>query len=239
MGKFILVHGAWHGAWCWEKVVPLLEEAGHEVVTFDLPGHGDDATSIPNVSLQAYTDRIVAELDASDEAVVLVGHSMGGIPLSQAAEARPEKISKLVYLTAFLLKDGQTLLEVAGADVDALVLPNAEFSEDQSAAMVKDEALRETFYADCTDEDFERAKERLVWQAVAPFATPVSVSEISAGVSKVYIECAGDRAISIACQRAMQQGVGVDEVITMETSHSPFLSAPEELAGNLGRVAAE
>ena len=75
MSTFVLVHGAWHGAWCWEKVVPLLEGAGHEVVTLDLPGHGEDGTPALEVTMESYTDRVVGALDARSEPVVLVGHS--------------------------------------------------------------------------------------------------------------------------------------------------------------------
>ncbi|MGI8649583.1 MAG: alpha/beta fold hydrolase [Rubrobacter sp.] len=237
MSRIILVHGAWHGAWCWDKIVPLLEEAGHDVVTFDLPGHGDDATDTNEVSLQAYTDRLVEALDASEESSILVGHSMGGLPITEAAEVRPQRISKLVYLTAFLLQDGQTLLDVAGPD-KGLVIPNLEFTGDQSAAKVKDSMLKEAFYADCSEKDIAHARENLVWQAAAPFATPVRVTETSQGVPKAYIECTNDRAITIETQRMMQSAAGKVEVLTMETSHSPFLSAPEELAKNLDNLAA-
>ncbi len=105
MSTFVLVHGGWSGGWTWEKVVPLLEEAGHQVEAPDLPGHGDDRTPIPQVSLQGYADRICRVLDAQPEPVVLVGHSSGGLVISQAAEQRPDKVKMLVYLAAFLLRD--------------------------------------------------------------------------------------------------------------------------------------
>ncbi|AHY45724.1 Alpha/beta hydrolase family [Rubrobacter radiotolerans] len=237
MSRFVLVHGAWHGAWCWSRLAPLLEGMGHEVVAFDLPGHGDDATDVHDVSLQAYTDRIVRELDRSEEPAVLVAHSMGGVPATQAAGARPEAVAKLVYLTAFLLREGQTLLDVAGADEEALVIPNLEFTEDQSAATVKEEVIREAFYADLSEEDFRWATERLVPQAAAPFATPVRIPEGFARVPKAYVECARDRAISLPVHLALHSSAGVGEVVTLETDHSPFLSAPEALARELDRLA--
>lgn len=233
MSRFVLVHGAWHGAWCWERLAPLLESRGHEVVAFDLPGHGDDPTDVHDVSLQAYTDRVARELDRSEGEVVLVGHSMGGLPITQAAAERPGKVAKLVYLTAFLLRDGETLLDVAGADEGGIVIPNLEFTEDQSATTVREAAIREAFYGDLSDEDYLWAKERLVPQAAAPFATPIRVPEGFAEVPKAYVECAEDRAISLAAQRSMHSAAGVREVVTLNTSHSPFLSAPEELARTL------
>ena len=125
MSTFVLVHGAWHGSWCWKKVVPLLEEAGHEVVTLDLPGHGDDGTPVSEVTLVTYAERVCDVLDEQSELVVLVGHSMGGLVISEAAERRPEKIKLLVYLTGFLLANGKTLIETAQADEEAIVVPNA------------------------------------------------------------------------------------------------------------------
>ena len=91
MSTFVFVHGGWSGGWTWDKVVPLLEEAGHKVETPDLPGSGDDPTPIPEVSLQSYADRLSEVLDAQPEPVVLVGHSSGGQAISQAAEQRPTR----------------------------------------------------------------------------------------------------------------------------------------------------
>ncbi|MDP9457462.1 MAG: hypothetical protein CYG60_03605 [Actinobacteria bacterium] len=236
MSTFVLVHGAWHGAWCWEKVVPLLEEAGHEVVVPDLPGHGEDGTPISKLSMQDYADRVVRAVDEQAEPVVLVGHSMGGIVVSLAAEARPEGIKKLVYLTGFLLEDGKTLISVAENDAEAIVLPNLVPNEDGSAFTVQN--VKDVFYGDCSDEDVEGAKARLVPEPAFAFGTPVAVTEGNFGrVPRVYIECVQDRAIGIRAQRGMHERQQCETVISMETSHSPFLSAPEELAGHLASLA--
>jgi pimeloyl-ACP methyl ester carboxylesterase len=234
MRTYVLIHGAWHGAWCWKKVIPLLEKEGHKVVAPDLPGHGKDKRPIADITLQAYTDRVCQILDEQSDPVVLVGHSMGGVVITQTAEYRPEKISKLVYVTAFLLQNGEFLLQHAEPDTEALVLPNLIMSEDQSYANVKQEALKEVFYADCSDEDVEFAKSRLVPQAAAPFATPVSTTEKNFGrVPRVYIACLRDRAISPLIQEKLYTALPCENVISMDTSHSPFFSAPEELAKHL------
>ena len=123
MTTFVLVHGAWHGAWCWDKLVPELEQLGHRAVTLDLPGAGDDTTPIPDISLASYVQRVVDTLDAQDKNVVLVGHSAGGVPITAAAETRPEKIRTLVYLTAFLPKSGQVLSELEELNPRPTVTP--------------------------------------------------------------------------------------------------------------------
>jgi len=234
MATYVLIHGAWHGSWCWDKVVHLLKGKGHKVEAPDLPGHGKDPTPIQNVSLQAYVDRVCKVLDAQSEPVILVGHSMGGIVISQAAEYRPERIKTLIYLTAFLLQNGEFLLQIAQGDTEGLVLPNLIMAEDQSHATVKEEALKEAFYGDCSDEDVARAKSLLVPQAAAPFATPISITEKNFGrIPRIYIECLRDKAISPSIQKKMYTALPCRRVITMDTSHSPFFSAPETLATHL------
>jgi pimeloyl-ACP methyl ester carboxylesterase len=238
MSAFVLVHGGWNGGWCWDKVVPLLEEAGHRVEAPDLPGLGNDRTPIPEVSLQSYVDRITQVLDAQPEPVVLVGHSAGGVVISQAAEQRPEKVRLLVYLAAFLLRDGETLFSAAEDETGSLVLPNLVMSEDGASATIREDVIREGLFHDCSEEDAERAKSRFVPQALAPFATPLSLTQGNFGrVPRAYIETLQDRAISPAFQKVMYGRMPCREVVSMDTSHSPFFSAPEELAGHLEALA--
>lgn len=237
MSTYVLVHGAWHGAWCWDKVTPLLEQQGHQVITFDLPGHGQDKTPIPEVSLQAYADRIGETLTAQAQPVILVGHSMGGLAVTQAAEYWPDQIKTLIYITGFLLRNGEFLLQFAESDVEALVLPNLILAEDQSYATLKEDALQEIFYGDCSPEDVTRAKSLLVPQPLAPFVTPMNTTAENFGrVPRVYIECLRDRAISPAIQKQMYTALPCQKVISMDTSHSPFLSAPEVLVTHLTSI---
>ena len=234
MSTYVLVHGAWHGAWCWEKIVPLLERAGHRVLTLDLPGHGQDRTPTREVTLQAYTERVCRALDAAAEPVILVGHSMGGIVITEAAERRPEKVKTLVYVSAFLLRDGESLAQIASGDPEALVMPNLVVSEDQASATLRPEAIRDAFYGSCSPEDAARGQSLLVPQPLAPFQTPVHTTPARGGrVPRVYVECLRDRAITPPAQRKMHAALPCRKVITMDTDHSPFYSAPQELAGHL------
>jgi pimeloyl-ACP methyl ester carboxylesterase len=238
MGTFVLVHGGWSGGWCWEKVVPLLEQAGHEAHAPDLPGSGDDPTPIHEVSLQGYADRITGVLDAQPGPVVLVGHSSGGTAISQAAERRPDKVKLLVYLAAFLLRDGETLFGVAENETGSLVLPNLVMSEDGASATIREDIVVEALLHDCSQEDAERAKARFAPQALAPFATPLDLTEGNFGrVPRAYIETLQDRAISPSFQEYMYWRLPCREVLSMDTSHSPFFAAPEELAGHLESLA--
>ena len=234
MSRFVLVHGGFVGGWCWEKVVPLLEGDGHQVEAPDLPGLGEDRTPIPEVSLQGYADRISEVLAEQPEPAVLVGQSMGGAVISQAAEQRPDKIEMLVYVGAYLLRDGETMLGASQSDTESLVLTNLEMSEDGSFATLREDAIEEALLHDCPDEDVERAKARFRPQAVAPLATPVTLTEDNFGrIPRVYIETLKDRAISPWLQKEMYERLPCQKVISMDTGHAPFYAAPEELAGHL------
>ncbi len=235
MSTFVLVHGAWAGGWCWDKVVPLLKESGHKVETLDLPGHGKDKTSIHEITLAAYTQRVCETLDTQDEPVILVGHSMGGIVISQVAEERSEKIQTLVYLSAFLVQNGESLFQLASIDTDSLVFPNLILNEEQGYSTFKEDApFKEILGADCSDEEIEWTKTLLVPEPLAPSATPIQITEENYGrVPRVYIETLRDQAVSPSLQKKMYTALSCQKIISMETSHASFLAAPEVLVRHM------
>ena len=186
--------------------------------------------------MQDYADRVVRTVGEQAELVILVRHSLGGIVVSLVAEARTDRVRKLVYLTGLLLEDGKTLLYVAENDEEAIVLPKLVPSEDGSSFTIRN--VKDVFYGDCSDEDVERAEPRLVPEPASAFTTPISVTEDSFGrVPRAYIEWVRDRAIGITAQRKMHERLRCETVVSMGTSHSPFFSAPEELAGHLASLA--
>ena len=107
MARFLLVHGAMGGAWCWERVVPGLRAAGHDAEAIDLPGAGADTTPVAEVTLHRYADAIGEAMARADSPVVLTGHSMGGMAITQAAARHPQLIERLIYVSAFLPQPGQ------------------------------------------------------------------------------------------------------------------------------------
>ncbi|MZQ83000.1 alpha/beta fold hydrolase [Paenibacillus sp. 5J-6] len=239
MSTFVLVHGSWHGAWCWEKISSSLEQAGHRVVALDLPGHGDDNMSISEINLKSYTDRLCNVLEKESEKVILVGHSMAGMVISQTAEYLPEKIEKLVYLCAYLPKDGQSLIQIAQnekkeKDSPSIVIMN----EEQTLMDLKDEWIQDFFYGDCDEEDVIKAKEKLRIEPLAPFLNPVNLTDTRFGmIPRYYIETLRDKAIGIGLQRDMYNASPCDQVITMDSDHSPFFSHPEELTSHFIQLA--
>lgn len=234
MSTFVLIHGAFHGGWCWYKVVAALEQQGHTVVAPDLPSHGRDKTPVAEITLAAYVDRVCQVLDAQPEPVVLVGHSMGGIVITQVAEERPDQVKVLVYLAAALPSDGESLMQGVQQQPESLVPNNMVLSADQRSATFRPEALQEAFYGDCSAADIALARTLLVSQALAPTTTPVRTSAANFGrVPRVYIACRQDRAATPAYQHQQYTAQPCQRVITMDTSHSPFFSAPAELAAHL------
>src|SRR5258705_11847133 len=114
MSSYVLIHGAMHGAWCWERVIPLLQASGHAVIAPDLPGHGADGTPRAAVTLAHYVACVGRLLEAAAEPVVLVGHSMGGMVVSAALDAWPAKGRPLVYISPVVPVDGEALNEASG-----------------------------------------------------------------------------------------------------------------------------
>jgi pimeloyl-ACP methyl ester carboxylesterase len=231
VAAFVLVHGAWHGAWCWRDVTPLLETEGHQVLAPDLPGHGRDSTPVSGMTLESYARRVQHSVEAASEPVVLVGHSFGGMVVTQTAEYVPERIGRLVYLTAVLPETRQTRSTPTGsigADPDLVIDRQA------GTCVVAEHARRDLFYGECSREAVRFALARLVPESLTAITAPVYVTRQGAGrVPRAFIECVRDNAITIDVQRLMQARFPCDPVLALDADHSPFLSRPRELANHL------
>jgi pimeloyl-ACP methyl ester carboxylesterase len=218
---FVLIPGAWHGAWCWHKLAPLLERSGAKVLAPDLPSQG---------TLEDWA-QLVAGIAQREGGCVLVGHSRGGAVISGAAELAPQAIGRLVYLSAYLLADGRSVAEEARGDAGSLIPSNMVAVKRGLTCAIRDEVLRETFYGECTPEDFEFARTRLTPEPLRVLAAPVrTTAERFGRVPRAYIETLRDRAVTHAAQRRMQASLPCDPVFTLDTDHSPFLSQPDALA---------
>lgn len=234
MARFLLIHGSCHGAWCWRDVLPRLVAAGHEAWAIDLPSHGDDSTPLGQVTLGGCARAIV---DAIDAPVVLVGHSMAGYPISLAAELAPEKISKLVYLCAYLPINGQSLVDMRRAGPSQPLRGAINVAEDGLSFTFDPAKVADKLYHDCPPGTAEDASALLRPQAIKPQATPITLTDRFNSAQKHYIRCTGDRAIPPAYQATMASGLPSGHVTSLPTSHSPFFAAPDMLAQSLVQIA--
>jgi pimeloyl-ACP methyl ester carboxylesterase len=204
-------------------------------VAVDLPGHGNNPVLREEITLASYVDHVCSVIDTQSEPVILVGHSLGGMTISQAAEDRADKIKSLVFLAAMLPRDGESRADVsARVDDNPAVMQARVPTDDDLAATVRDDMIVPLFYGDCSDGDIATAKANLVPQASEIVTAKVHLSAANYGsVPRVFIECLKDGAIPIEMQRQMVAAVLCQRVITMDTSHSPFFSAPKELTEHL------
>ena len=229
MANFLLIHGACHGGWCWERVAPLLEAAGHSVAAPDLPGHGDDATPMSELSLERYGE-FVAEQAVYYGPVVLVGHSMAGAVISRAAEAVPDQIERLIYLTSYLPQSGESLASMARRDTEALTASERIEIEGVECFTIPRDAARRAFFQDTSDAEFETAIVRIGPEPVSIFREKAVFTEDRFGrIPRVYIHCTQDKAIGYKLQREMVRDTPCASVLMLESGHSPFITNPKEL----------
>jgi pimeloyl-ACP methyl ester carboxylesterase len=232
---FVLVHGGWHGGWCWEYVAMLLRSAGHTVIAPDLPSMGDDKSDPAAVTLSSWTKFVVDLVGLQERPVILVGHSRAGAIISQVAETVPGRILRLVYLAAYLLPSGRSVATEARGDAASLVPPNMIPGPGGVTCAIRPEIVAEAFYGSCSEAQRARAMARLSPEPLKPLATAIKVSaERFGAVPRAYIGCAADRTISPAAQRSMLAALPCEPVFTLDCDHSPFLSRPAELARLLG-----
>ncbi len=181
MARFVLIHGACHGAWCWRDVLEPLREAGHEAEAIDLPSHGADPTDPRTVTLDDYASAVVAAMPEAGPRTVLVGHSMGGFPISAAAERAPERVERLVYLCAYVPAPGLSLAEMRRAGPRQLLAEAIRVSPDGLTMTFDPDAIEAKFYHDCPPGTLDHARAHLSEQPVAPQAVPLE--RISGGAA--------------------------------------------------------
>ena len=231
MTTFALVHGAWHGAWCWERLVPELEALGHRAIAIDLP------IEDPSASFDDYADAVCeAVVDQPRDDLVVVGHSLGGLTVPLVAARRPMR--HLVYLCALTPIPGQPFAKQMREDAAML---NADYPKGLGPkdalgrrAWVDNEFAAFHLFGDCDDATISAAVARLRPQALNPYGVPCSLRTFP-DVACTYVVCAEDRMVNPDWSRAMARDRLGAEIVEMPGSHSPFLSRPKELASILAR----
>lgn len=232
--SYLLVHGAWMGAWCWDQVAAGLRAHGATVSTVELPGHGSDQTPLSGATLDAYVATVRAAVAAAPQPVILVGHSMGGMVVTGVAELDGPKLAKVVYLGAYLPQDGQSLFDLASTDATSHLGPALQIDQANGLAKLPVDDLQDIFIADGTADEVASVVAHYRDEPLAPFVTPIHTTAAGWGaVPKAYIYTQDDHAVSIALQQAMTAGVSMSATATIATSHAPFLSDPALVVSTL------
>jgi pimeloyl-ACP methyl ester carboxylesterase len=237
MATFVIIHGAWNGSWCFDRLRPLLEKAGHQVITPDLPGMGGDAETLAAVTLNDWAEFTATLCRSAANPVILCGHSRGGVVISEAAEAAPEAIDALVYICAMLMPSGMSREAMRSINdpnpafnAIRIAIPGGSVLDSENAPAILAQHLP-------LDQARDFAK-RLVAEPANPMRTALSLTEVRYGsVPRHYIECLQDRTITINDQRRMQALQPCASVTSLDSDHSPFLSTPDTLATALIAIA--
>jgi pimeloyl-ACP methyl ester carboxylesterase len=235
---YVLVHGAWQAPYVWKAVQAELEKQGNKVVVVELPGHGTDNTPAHSLSLDVYSDKVVDAISKTEDKVILVGHSMGGMVVTSVAEKIPSKIRKLVYIGAFLPASGQSLGELAAADPGSRLGPQLVESADHLTLDVKRESLASLFIGDGSQAVQDQVLANYRPEPAIPFGNKVTLTNENFGtVEKAYIKTMQDIVISPVLQDRMIAAAGIKAVYQLNTSHSPFLSQPHAVSALLLKIA--
>ena len=234
----VLVHGAWHGGWCWEPVASLLRADGHTVVAPDLPGHGADDG--PFTDLHGDAERVRAAVSGCAGDVLLVGHSYGGAVITEAG-THPA-VARLVYLAAFCIDEDESCAAALAEDPAAQSISHAGRPDLGAGIVVDDEGVttvaRSTaeacFYNDCDPDTTRWALDRLGGQPMLNL-TQAPATAAWRQRQATYVVCAHDAAVHPELQRLLARRC--DDVEEWPLDHSPFLSDPRRTADLLGALA--
>ena len=233
MGKhLVLIHGAWHGGWCWDGVSKELEKQGHTVQAPTMPGHnaGDDRAGI---KFDDYVDKITSLLAKQDTPVVLVGHSSAGFLLQMAAPKVPDKIQQLVFHNAFILPDGKSQFDLVPPEASEGMTAAANASPDNCVPVIED-FVRHQLMAGEPVEMQDALIKRLVPQPIALFTTPVGTAEFEKlTIPKTVVFCKDDASLPPGAYLGMAQGLGDFQLIEVAGSHESLITNPGVVAEGL------
>ncbi len=229
MTDFVLVHGAWRGGWCWGRVAPLLRAAGHEVFTPTLTGLGERAhLASADINLDSHVADVLGVLEAEElDAVVLCGHSYGGMVITGVAERAAKRIEALVYLDAFVPEDGQSVLQLMGPERSAALRDQASRTGDGWRV----DPPPASFFEAMDPEDSAWIDRRCVAQPIATLGQPIaSAGAIGQVRRRIYIWADNDRVTAYAHCADHARNAPDWDYHDVPAGHDVMIDAPEALA---------
>lgn len=232
---YVLVQGAWHPESAWKDVKRLLELCGHTVKTLELPGLGKDLTPIESVTFSSHVAAVQHLVSQQSRPVILLGHGYGGAVVSQVGENVPDKIMKVVYLSGIMPMDGQTVADLALSDTESLVTQLLQV--DGAGAIMTDENYGKAVFNEALKRDPVTAwkARNMISQfrphALATLFEPLHLTSNYDQLSKVYISCLKDKAVTTAAQQGMYgKFPGTKVYFLRRADHGAAITTPVELA---------
>lgn len=240
--KILFVHGAWHGAWCWSGVQAALNDRGIASYAVDLPGNGIGVGSwMCDVDMYGHAEYVAGCVRNLNERVVLVGHSYGGIVISQVAMMVPELVSHLCYLAAFCPNENESLFGIISSlppsdpPIENFLQAIQPSPHHPSFTILNPIIAEQTLFHDCTQQQTQAALARLTQHQAQSATQPVTGNpRHTHTISSTYIVCTMDKVIPTPSQEILAKRCDVRE--ELNASHSPFLSQPQALADILERM---
>ena len=233
MATFLVAHGAWSAGWVWKKMRPLLRERGHELFTPTYTGVGERVhLAAPDVGLTTHIADVLAVLEFEDlHDVTLIGHSYGGMVATGVADRAPQRIAQLVYLDAFVPRDGQSLDSLCAAQVRSRMSNAVHGNADEWRIPPN------PLPTDTLPEDVGWITPRRVMQPRKTFEEPIRITRVVDGLPKTYVYCTrvepGDAFRPFAERARSEPGW---RYLELDASHSPHVTAPQALADLLDRI---
>lgn len=233
--KFLLIHGSWHGAWCWHKVAPRLEAEGHQVIVPDLPGRGRSPARTWAVGLGTMVKAVGRVLPIGEKTTIVV-HSRYGILASMLAEAYPERIEQIIYLASFMLPNNKRVIDYM-PDQGSKLTGHVDINKLALWDRLDPAVYKEALYADCSDDDVMMARLLLTLEPARPALTRMKLTADNYGsVRRAYIRLTEDYAVSLNLQDKLLNQTPVDRVESINSSHSAYFSQPDELVQKILKV---
>lgn len=226
---YVFIHGAWQSSRIFDALFLRLKAKGLKACAVDLPGHGENLKDFAKITLETYVRYVVNFLKTlpSTANVILVGHSMAGMVISEVAQRL--SLQKLIYIAAYLPRSGESLLGIAERLNEKGLSDFLEFNIANNSIALKGVGLENVLYNDCTEGVWRQALQELQPQPAMPFSGKVRLGEQFDATEKEYIVCLQDHVISPAAQVSMCQ-ISRCKVLELNAGHEPMLSKPTELS---------
>jgi pimeloyl-ACP methyl ester carboxylesterase len=247
---FVLVHGGAHGAWCWKRLLPFLDG---EPLAVDLPPktvrggprRHEPLPELRTLTVADFADSLLRDVDAAGlERFVLVGHSMGGLTVSEVARRVPDRVEHLVYVSCMVPPEGASAIEALPEDLRAMTRDAVEAARhggDNPIGGLDEETTRAMFCNDMDEEQTRFVLDRTGTEAAGVLAEPVSRVGIPPELPKTFVKLLRDQSLPPDHQDLLAENLrdspgGEVDVVTIDAGHDVMISRPKELADVLNRL---